>query len=208
MVGRGILRALLGRYLDCDPAEIRFHYGPNGKPALVSPASADVLHFNLAHSDGLALYAFTRLGDVGIDVERIRDLPDWPHVAEAAFSPRELAQLKACPPERQREEFFRAWTRQEAVLKALGTGLGGSAATQHSDVSSKRGDAPVPEGAFNVHPLNPAPGFAGALAAAPTGRWTQIHTWLHNGRGSLPQTLRQSPRVPLDQIPANEAKLS
>ncbi len=161
IVGRGILRMLLGRYLGIAPHEVEFRYGPNGKPRLAGGTRAGVgaapTFFNVAHSEGLALYAFTHVGEVGIDLELIRDLPDWEQVAEAAFSPHELALLRACPAERQREEFFRAWTRQEAVLKALGTGLGGA---------TKPGN----ESGFNVHPLDVGPGFAAALAVGPAAR--------------------------------------
>src|SRR5204863_6423647 len=127
------------------------------------------IHFNVAHSEGLALYAFTRVGEVGIDVEFMRDLPDWEQVAEAAFSSYELAQLRACPAERRRDEFFRAWTRQEAVLKALGTGLSGVAA-QTSEL------------AFTVYPLDAEPGFAAALAATPQAKRSRaINDWTTGG---------------------------
>jgi phosphopantetheine--protein transferase-like protein len=156
VVARGTLRRLLAGYLDCAPAEIAFSYGPNGKPALppATPGAAP-LHFNVAHSDGLALYAFTRVGEIGVDVERIRDIPDWESIAELSFSRHELARLRACPPPQRREEFFRAWTRQEAVLKALGTGLAGCTPGAATDT-----------GAFCVHPLNVAPGFAAAIVAS------------------------------------------
>lgn len=155
VVGRGILRVILGRYVGVAPAELRFAYGPNGKPALATErGETPPIFFNVAHSDGLALYAFCRAGEVGIDVERVRDLPDCEDVAQAAFSPRELARLRACPPERRREEFFRAWARQEAVLKALGTGL--------SEVSRRDCETP-----FSVYPLHVDEGYVAALAIGP-----------------------------------------
>ena len=154
VVARGILRMLIGRYLSCRPDEVVFAYGPNGKPSLHPDTG---LYFNVAHSEGLALYAFTRVGEVGIDVECMRDLPEWEQIAESAFSSHELAQLRACPPEKRRGEFFRAWTRQEAVLKALGTGLGAVAEAGA-------------ESAFNVYPLDAGPGFAAALACSPAAR--------------------------------------
>lgn len=154
IMGRGILRMLLARYLECAPHELAFSYGPNGKPAL---AASEALFFNVAHSEGLALYAFTRVGEIGIDLEAIRELPEWEQVAESAFSPHELSQLRACPAERRREEFFHAWARQEAVLKALGTGLTGAT-------------RPGAESGFNVHPLAAGPGFAAALAVSPAAR--------------------------------------
>lgn len=177
IIGRGILRLLLARYLECASHELEFVYGPNGKPALAgsgrrpglpanermarpaeTPAAAsEPLFFNVAHSEGRALYAFTRVGEIGIDLEAIRDLPEWEQVAESAFSPPELAHLRSCPAERRREEFFHAWARQEAVLKALGTGLGGAT-------------TPGVESCFNVYPLEAGPGFAAALAVSPAAR--------------------------------------
>lgn len=194
VVGRGILRLLLARYLECAATDLVFTYGPNGKPGLATPGGGrPPIFFNVAHSEGLALYAFTRVGEVGIDVERIRDLPDWEQVAEAAFSPQELARLQACPPERRREEFFRAWTRQEAVLKALGTGLGASAV--------ERGGA---EQGFAVHPLHPGPGYAAALAADPAGRWTAGHTFKSFSQPF--ESFRGGKRIRLEGISSNGAK--
>jgi 4'-phosphopantetheinyl transferase len=161
IVGRGILRLLLSRYLGCAAHELTFRYGAHGKPALIDAnpgrAPASPLFFNVAHSEGLALYAFTRVGEIGVDVEMIRELPDWEQVAQAAFSPLELAQLQAWPEAQRRQEFFRAWTRQEAVLKALGTGL--------SEVPKAGGET-----AFNVYPLEAGPAFVAALAVGPTAR--------------------------------------
>src|SRR4051812_31797653 len=67
VVARGLLRILLGRYLDLAPTNVRFTSGPQGKPFL---ASASVgLHFNISHTNGMILLAFTRSGQVGVDVE-------------------------------------------------------------------------------------------------------------------------------------------
>lgn len=179
IVCRGILRVLLARYLDCAPREVAFIYGANGKPALAAgqtPPDGRPLYFNVAHSEGEALFAFTRVGEVGIDLEHIRELPDWEQVAAAAFSPHELAQLRACPAERRRDEFFRAWTRQEAVLKALGTGLGAIAEAGA-------------ESAFNVYPLEVGPGFAAALACSPAARKPrQVLGWSNGATTNQPAT--------------------
>jgi 4'-phosphopantetheinyl transferase len=187
IVGRGVLRMILGRYVGRAPEELAFVYGLNGKPAL----DGSSVRFNVAHSEGVALYAFTRAGDVGIDVEHIRPMPDWETVAELSFAPPELNRLRAVPEAERPLEFFRAWTRQEAVLKALGVGLSGAA----------RQLAATREG-FNVYPLEPAPGFVGALAIGPDGQWTRHHTWHagerpeHFGQPQRSRRTRLQPSTP------------
>lgn len=172
VVGRGTLRVILGRYVGRAPEELRFAYGSNGKPRL----EGSEVYFNVAHSEGLALFAVTRAGEVGVDVERIRELPECEEVARSAFSPRELAKLQACPSSRRQAEFFRAWARQEAVLKALGLGLG---EVKGTDV----------ERGFAVYPLNVDEGYAAALAVAAgnggnetiLGRWRSGRSEGHSG---------------------------
>lgn len=166
VVGRGTLRVILGRYVGRAPEELVFVYGPNGKPRL----EGNEVYFNVAHSEGLALFAVTRAGEVGVDVERIRELPECEEVARSAFSPREFEKLQACPLPRRQTEFFRAWARQEAVLKALGLGLG---EVKGTDV----------ERGFAVYPLNVDEGYAAALAvAAGDGSGQTISSRFNSGR--------------------------
>src|SRR5262245_44464736 len=58
ITARGLLRALIGRYLSVKPAGVQITYGPNGKPTVSSTGGVSPLQFNLSHSEGLALYAF------------------------------------------------------------------------------------------------------------------------------------------------------
>ena len=96
---RGVLRALLGRYLDRDPLDLCFALGPHGKPTLSQECEATVdLRFNLSHSGCLALVAVTAGREVGVDVE--------------------------CARARYTAEFLDAWVAREAVVKCLGLGLG------------------------------------------------------------------------------------
>jgi 4'-phosphopantetheinyl transferase len=120
VVGRGILRTILGRYLNLPPEKLQFKYETSGKPALAGKTS---LHFNLAHSGDLALYAFTRERELGIDLEEIHPVADVQQLVEQFFSPIERAELAALPPDRMLEAFFSGWTRKEAYLKARGIGL-------------------------------------------------------------------------------------
>ena len=124
IVARGCLRMLISRYLEVFPAEIQFSYAVNGKPQLrTSNAQTVGFHFNLAHSGGIELYAFTRVGEVGVDVELIRPEFTGDDIARRFFSPTEVACLNELPVESRPEAFFNCWTRKEAFIKAIGIGL-------------------------------------------------------------------------------------
>src|SRR5437867_6923470 len=85
VVARGVLRDLLGRYLQTEPSQIRFVYNAFGKPDL-SPEFGSRLKFNLSHAAGLALIAIATGSDVGVDVEYIRAQPDYADIARRFLS--------------------------------------------------------------------------------------------------------------------------
>jgi 4'-phosphopantetheinyl transferase len=118
VAGRTILRRELSRRLDCTPGEITFAYGPYGKPAV------DGIAFNVSHSGGTALFAFTADAELGVDVElHAHARADDDTVAERFFSPTEVASLREHPRGEQSAAFLRCWTRKEAFVKARGDGL-------------------------------------------------------------------------------------
>lgn len=119
-VARGALRYLLGRYVDLCPAEVRFKDGPQGKPALIRDVG---IKFNTTHSGDFVAFAFTAGCEVGIDLEKIRPLPDLMDIANRFFSTDEAVELDSLPPGRRESAFFRCWTRKEAYIKATGCGL-------------------------------------------------------------------------------------
>ena len=122
-VARGLLRALLGRYLGLPSTALVFGYTERGKPFLTGPAEPD-LRFNLSHSGGQALFAFAWGREVGVDVEAGERLgEDWPAIAARYFSAREQAELHALPEHRRRAAFLTGWARKEAYLKATGLGI-------------------------------------------------------------------------------------
>jgi len=123
IAARGILRDVLGRYLQCAPQTIDFVYGTRGKPAISSAGSRHPLCFNLSHSQGLAVIGIARERELGIDVEMIR--PDFAseEIAERYFSAKEIADLNKLPTEQRTDGFFLCWTRKEAYIKAKGDGL-------------------------------------------------------------------------------------
>jgi len=123
IVARARLRQLLASRLDAPPASIELQYGRRGKPELARKFAASKLKFNLSHSEDLAVYAFTSCGEVGVDVEAIRPLPDADDIATRFFSRGENAAYLALPPRHRPLGFFNCWTRKEAFIKALGDGL-------------------------------------------------------------------------------------
>ncbi|MDR1012615.1 MAG: 4'-phosphopantetheinyl transferase superfamily protein [Coxiellaceae bacterium] len=119
IVSRGILRILLSRYLCVDQRQIVFHQNPYGK--LYFPAMN--LHFNLSHSNEMALFIFSLNGPVGIDVEFIRTDYNFINLAKKFFSKLENEKLFALPKDEQLLAFYNCWTRKEAVIKARGIGI-------------------------------------------------------------------------------------
>lgn len=183
VVARGLLRLILGRYLDQAPAQLRFAYNAYGKPSVEATPS---LHFNLSHSKGLALLGVSSDRELGIDLEYIRT--DFPceQVAKSVFSVSEQAILRSLPDALKHEAFFNAWTRKEAYIKALGQGL--SIPLDQFDVAFVPGepaDLLEVRGTWdNAHNwtlqhLSPAPNYAGAIAVAGQGWQLKCWRWLN-----------------------------
>ncbi|MCE6950259.1 4'-phosphopantetheinyl transferase superfamily protein [Cereibacter sphaeroides] len=116
IAGRSGLRLRLGAHLGLDPARIAFRYNRFGRPELPGGPS-----FNLSHCGGLAALALCSSAAVGVDIEAIR--PIERAVATRFFAPSELQALEPLAGADWEQAFFRLWTRKEAFLKAVGTGL-------------------------------------------------------------------------------------
>ncbi|HEV8712493.1 MAG TPA: 4'-phosphopantetheinyl transferase superfamily protein [Candidatus Binatia bacterium] len=182
IVARGVLRAILGRYLNSAPGQLSFCYSPFGKPALAEDVGGAMLHFNVSHSHGLALYAVTRGKEVGIDLERIRPDLAIEQIAERFFSGREVATLRALPKNTRTVAFFLCWTRKEAYIKARGEGL--SLPLDQFDVSLIPGKpatllraegAPHEASRWSLHDVAPIPSYTAALAVE--GRAWRLACW-------------------------------
>lgn len=123
--GRGLMRLALGKMLGRDPRSLVFSSSGNGKPVLGADQGPGNLHFNLGHSHGMGVLAIATHAEVGVDIERLRDISEWNSLARRYFHPEEVAHLNSLGDDRDRlEAFFHAWTRKEAFLKATGAGIG------------------------------------------------------------------------------------
>jgi 4'-phosphopantetheinyl transferase len=168
VITHGVLRHLIGGYLNLDPAKICFVYGDKGKPDVVSAGN---LQFNLTHSDGMAAVAFTTGCQLGIDAEHIRPLADMEPIADRYFSVEEAAELMLLPEDEREPAFFRCWTRKEAYIKAIGDGL--SCALDSFQVTLLPNMPPrlihiggdrIAAEMWSLHDLCLAPDYAAALA--------------------------------------------
>jgi len=121
IVCRGVLREILGTYLETDPAKLVFSYGPQGKPYLKIPNERP-LHFNVAHSLGWAIYALG-FGEIGVDLELMRPIPEMQALVDQCFSAGEVSAFYSIPAALRLRAFFSCWTRKEAYVKACGDGL-------------------------------------------------------------------------------------
>jgi len=122
VIARGYLRQLLAAYLEIGPRDVTFTYSANGKPEL-SAIHESEMRFNVSHSEDIAAFAFARRRKVGVDVECIRFDVDVEEIPRRFFSLLEQQTLAALDRRQKFEGFFNCWTRKEAYVKAVGSGL-------------------------------------------------------------------------------------
>lgn len=121
MAAHAALRVLLAPACLCTPRDVPMTTREGGKPTLMMASPA--LHFNLTHSDNWALIALHPHWEIGVDLEMHKPWPHMNDLAESVFSQAELRTWRATTPADQASVLYTAWTRKEACLKAVGTGL-------------------------------------------------------------------------------------
>jgi 4'-phosphopantetheinyl transferase len=172
IVCRATLRLVLAKRLGRQPETIHFRYSAAGKPELTD-LEANQVHFNVTHSGDWAKIAICEGLPVGIDVERIR--PDFATmaIAERFFSIAERIALRSVPEDLRPISFFRCWTRKEAFIKAVGTGIAfplddfdvALAPNAPAALLSIRGNIAEAQ-RWSMRDLPADPGFVAALAIA------------------------------------------
>ncbi len=115
------MRMILGQALAASPSIL----ASPGKRAAALPrrTGGGAARFQLSHSGDHAVIGFVRGARIGVDIEARRPLADALRIAGSHFAADETAALAALPPPAVEASFFGLWTRKEAVVKALGTGL-------------------------------------------------------------------------------------
>lgn len=171
VAGRGIQREILARYLGCAPAAPQYAHAAHGKPSLGPPHASSGLQFNVSNADDGLLVALTLDREVGVDLERLREMPDGSDIAERFFSAPEVEVFRALPAEQRDLAFFTCWTRKEAFIKVVGEGL--SMPLSCFDVTLRPGEPAellrTRGGAdeasrWTLREIDPGPGWLAALA--------------------------------------------
>jgi len=164
-----MLRMILGRYLNIEPSRVALSYESRGKPLLSGSAVMPPFHFNLSHSNGLALIAGTRKAALGVDVELVRFVPKRTRSPRNSFprakAPRSTPFLQS----RKWRRFSIVWTRKEAYLKATGEGI--ADALPRIEVSLTRGQ-PARLLKINVTRWQPRSGHSATWSRHPA-------SWVH-----------------------------
>ena len=120
IAARGNLREILAPRLGCEASAIQFGYSDRGKPYI---QNFNGIHFNLSHSQDLAIYVICQDREVGIDLEFINSQCDVDSIAKRYFLPSEQKVISYLCERDKYLAFYRAWTLKEAYGKATGEGI-------------------------------------------------------------------------------------
>ena len=183
IVRRGLLRIILGGYLFVQPATLQINYTVHGKPYLVTPNLIRHLNFNMSYSEDCVLFAFTYATSIGVDVEKIRPIPEYPLIATRFFSSEEIRMLFSLEEKDRLPAFFSCWTRKEAILKARGSGLTLPLSLFTVSLTPDKPacildmcDSVGTKSEWFLYPLTPRTSYTGALAVQFTGAPPEVLT--------------------------------
>jgi 4'-phosphopantetheinyl transferase len=158
---RSELRRLLGEWLGVAPEGLEFVREPcplcgelHGRPAVRRGG----VHFSVARRPGVALIGIAA-EPVGVDVEVVAADGTVGDV-QALLHPAERDELRDSAPSERPHLFARIWTRKEAYLKGIGSGVADDLARDYLGLAGRE-DGPPGWTVIKV----PAPeGFAAAAA--------------------------------------------
>lgn len=177
IAARAIVRTILARWLALTPEQVALDTTANGKPFVRNRTveKSEAISFSYAHSDSRLLFAFCREREIGVDLEKIRDISARERISAQFFSAAESKMLAQLDETDRHLAFFQLWSGKEAVVKAIG----GSVFRHLHDITfSRTGDMLIlshvpataePVTAWRLIAVQMEPGYAAAVAMAPTG---------------------------------------
>ena len=124
IVRRALLRTLVGHSTRRRPADLVIVTNAWGKPMLSGHDGA-CIQFSVSHSDSVVILALTSGREVGVDVERIRHIPECLAMARRFLAAKDVEALCALDGLARSRAFLLRWTETEALLKARGVSLAG-----------------------------------------------------------------------------------
>jgi 4'-phosphopantetheinyl transferase len=181
---KAIVRRILADYCGADGATLGFARNRHGKPYLIPQAASPNLQFSVSHSGDFCMLAVLRGHAVGVDVEKLRDLPQAMDIVQSYFTPAERRALAALPERAQREAFFVLWTHKEAIVKGLGVSLAahlGRLEFERDRAGQLRlaawdDDRSIAR-SWSTARLDPEPGYVGAIASNYPIRSLKLQNW-------------------------------
>ncbi len=118
VIRHGVLRTILGQYLDISPTDIRLNLNEQGKSVIAGDQNHLHLDFSISSSRQFSVIAIGKDVQIGIDLEYIDPEFDFMELAQEYLHPNEVLHLKNLPLNKQRSSFFQIWTAKEAFMKA------------------------------------------------------------------------------------------
>ena len=120
-IRHNLLRIILGDYLNCHPAKIKFNSNHYQKPHIAHPNT--LIQFNISASSNRFVAVFCQHHTIGVDIELIRPIDDIPQMITDYLTDEESDWLNSQPENLKTHSFFQLWSRKEALVKAIGKGL-------------------------------------------------------------------------------------
>jgi 4'-phosphopantetheinyl transferase len=181
----GAVRQILANYSGAAASTLAFERNCHGKPYLVPPAKGPNLQFSVAHSGNCCMLAVRLDHPVGVDVEKLRDLPKAINIAQSYFAPAESKILAALEGTAQRDAFFALWTHKEATVKGLGISLAAHLSRVEFDLRSVRrprlaawdGNQAIAQ-RWSILRLDPSPGYVAAVASVNPIQSLTLQNWM------------------------------
>ncbi len=123
LVSHALLRGALSQTTQIRPDQLSFATNPYGKPHLDQSIPLPVPHFNLSHTDGLAVLAISAQTEVGVDVENTQRTGMTRELAENFFANEEYQVVAHLQDPERTIKMLEFWTLKESYIKAVGAGL-------------------------------------------------------------------------------------
>lgn len=115
LLSEALAKVAIKKTFGIDILNQEIDYGEHGKPYILNHPD---VHFNVSHSKNMVVCAVCDT-PVGVDVEIIREYKE--RLARRISSDEELDIIEKS--ENKALEFIKLWTKKEAYLKFLGTGI-------------------------------------------------------------------------------------